>query len=46
MLKSSICDYSDSYILVKKKKTVTGAGAGAAARQADERDEEVIFKNF
>ena len=41
MLKSSSCDYSDTYILVK------GAGAGddAAARQADERDKGVVFKN-
>ena len=39
MLKSSLCDYSDAYILVK------GEGADAAARQADERDKGVIFKN-
>ena len=37
MLKSSLCDYSDSYILVKGKITITGAGDDAAARQADER---------
>ena len=45
MLKSSLCDYSDAYILVKGKITVTGAGADAAARQADERDKGVAFKN-
>ena len=45
MLKSSLCDYSDSYILVKGTITITGAGADAAARQADERDEGVVFKN-
>ena len=45
MLKSSICDYSDAYILVKGKITITGAGADAAARQADERDKGVAFKN-
>ena len=43
MLKSSLCDYSDAYILVKAKITITGAGADAAARQADERDKG--FKN-
>ena len=45
MLKSSLCDYSDAYILVKGKITTAGAGADAAARQADERDKGVIFKN-
>ena len=45
MLKSSLCDYSDAYILVKVKITITGAGADAAARQADERDKGVSFKN-
>ena len=45
MLKSSLCDYSDAYILVKEKITVTGPGADAAARQVDERDKGVAFKN-
>ena len=45
MLKSSLCDYSDAYILVKGTITITGAGADAAARQADERDKGVAFKN-
>ena len=45
MLKSSLCDYSDAYILVKGTITIEGAGADAAARQADERDKGVIFKN-
>ena len=45
MLKSSLCDYSDAYILVKGAITITGAGADAAARQADERDKGVAFKN-
>ena len=35
MLKSSLCDYSDAYILVKRKITVKGAGDDAEARQAD-----------
>ena len=45
MLKSSLCDYSDTYILVKGEITITGAGDDAAARQADERDKGVAFKN-
>ena len=43
MLKSSLCDYSDAYILTVI--TITGAGADAAARQVDERNNGVIFKN-
>ena len=45
MLKSSLCGYSDAYIHAKGKITITGAGADAAARQADERDKGVAFKN-
>ena len=45
MLKSSLCDYSDAYILVKGTITIAGAGDNAAARQADERDKGVVFKN-
>ena len=45
MLKSSLCDYSDAYILVKEKITIAGAGNDAAARPADERDKGVAFKN-
>ena len=39
MLKSSLCDYSDTYILVN------GKGDDAAARQEDERDKGVAFAN-
>ena len=45
MLKSNVCDYSDAYIHVKGKITITGAGADEAARQEDERDKGVAFKN-
>ena len=45
MLKSNLCDYSDSYILVKGTITIAGAGNNAAARKADERDKGVVFKN-
>ena len=45
MLKSNLCDYADSYILVKETITITGEGADAAAVRADERDKGVTFKN-
>ena len=45
MLKPSFCDYSDAYIIVKGKITITGARDNAAAIQADERDKGVAFKN-
>ena len=45
MLRSNLCDYADAYILVKGTITITGAGADAAARQADEREKGVTFKN-
>ena len=46
MLRSNLCDYADWCILVKGTITSTEAGANAGARQADERDEEVTFKNW
>ena len=45
MLRSNLCDYADSYILVKGTITITGEGGNAAAERADERDKGVIFKN-
>ena len=45
MLRSNLCDYADSYILVKGTITITGAGDNAGERQADERDKKVTFKN-
>ena len=45
MLRSNLCDYADSYILVKGTITITGEGANAAAERADERDKGVTFKN-
>ena len=44
VLKSSLCDYSDTYILVKRR-IITGAGDDAVARQLDERKKEVILRN-
>ena len=45
MLKFSLSDYSDAYILAKGRITITGAEGTVANRQADERNEEVVFKN-
>ena len=45
MLKSSLCDYSDAYILVKGTITINARGAYDEARQANERDKGVLFKN-
>ena len=43
MLRSSLCDYSDAYILVKGNITVNNtAGAGAAANNTNKK---VILKN-
>ena len=43
MLRSSLCDYSDAYILVKVNISVNNAaGAGAAANNTNKK---VIFKN-
>ena len=46
MLKSSLWDYSDAYILVSGTITIDGAGADDAAKPLDERNKGVIFKNF
>ena len=45
ILRSNLCDFSDAYILVKGTITITGAGDNDAARQANERNKGVIFKN-
>ena len=43
MLRSSLCDYSDAYILVKGNISINNtAGAGAAANNTNKK---VIFKN-
>ena len=43
MLKSSLCDNSDVYILVKGTIITTGRGADVAARQAHKRNKGAIF---
>ena len=44
MLRSNLCDYADSYILVKGTITITGEGDNTAAEQVDEKDKGVTFK--
>ena len=45
MLRSNLRNYTDAYILVKGTITIAGEGDDAAARQADETDKGVTFKN-
>ena len=45
MLRSSLCDYTGANILVNGTITITGAGNDDAAKQLDERNKGVIFKN-
>ena len=43
MLRSSLRDYSDAYILVKR--TMTVSNTAAVDRDANNNNEKVIFKN-
>ena len=45
MLKSSLYDYSDTYVLAEGTITIAGAGDNVRAKQTDERNKGVIFKN-
>ena len=45
LLKSSLCDYSNAYILLSGTITITGAGADDATKRLDEINKGVIFKN-
>ena len=44
MLRSSLCDYADAYILVKGTITITGAGNDDAAKQLDKRNKGIYLK--
>ena len=44
-LRSSLCDYSDAYILVSGTITTTGAGDDDEVRRLGERNKGVIFRN-
>ena len=46
MPRFNLRDYADAYILVKGTITITGAGNDDAAKQSDERNKGIIFKNF
>ena len=45
MLRSSLCDYADAYILVKGTIAIIGEGDTDVAKQLDERNKDVAFKN-
>ena len=46
MLRSSLCDYSDAYILISGTITITGAGEDDDdAKRLDEKNKAVIFTN-
>ena len=45
MLSSSLCDYADACILVKRTITITGGGNDDAKKRADARGKGVTFKN-
>ena len=45
MLRASLCDYSDTYVIVSGTITITGGENNDAGRRLGERNKEVIFKN-
>ena len=45
MLKSSLCIYSEAYMLLSRIIAIYGAGADDNAKRLDERNKELIFKN-
>ena len=45
MLRSSLCDYSDAYILVSATITVPNTAAAAAAAAAANNRKNIIIKN-
>ena len=44
MLKSSLCDYRDLYMLVKRIITFVGAGADNSARATDNNNKQQYLK--
>ena len=44
IIKSSLCDYSDAYILVSGTITFVGSGADDAAGAADRNNKQAIYK--
>ena len=45
MLRASLCDYSDTYVIVSGTITITGGENNDAGRRLGERNKKVIFKN-
>ena len=46
MLRSRLCDYSDAYILASGTIIITGVGADDAGKRLDERNKEIVSKNY
>ena len=46
MLKSVLCYYGDTYILVSRTIIFSGTGADNNAKRLDKRNKRVIFKNY
>ena len=46
MFKSSVCDYTNAYILASGTIIITVELADNNAKRADERDKQVLFKNY
>ena len=44
MLNSSLCDYSDAYIIVEGRITAIGHGGNTEAIAADRNNKVVVFK--
>ena len=45
MIRSSLCGYSDAYIIGRGTITIDGERVGDAAKRVDERNKGVIVKN-
>ena len=46
IIRSSLCDYSNAYILVSGTMAIKGEGADDNPKRLDERNKGAIFKNF
>ena len=46
MLKSSLCNYSDAFILFKGKITIAAAEADVDGRQVNERNKVATYKKY
>ena len=46
MIRSNLCDYSHTYIIVSGTITITGERDDNAPKKADNRNKGVIFQNY